>query len=146
MMIQSMWTILLKKFSMHKKFLLIASVSGILGVAIGAFGAHGLKKIIQPGDFSIFQTGVQYQMYHTFALLATGILYEKFRNQWIRWSGVCFIVGILLFSGSLYMITLLKAYSVAVSNGIGIITPIGGLFFIMGWMCMLIGVVNRVRS
>lgn len=128
---------------MHKKFLLIASLFGALAVALGAFGAHGLKKIVQTSDLSTFQTGVQYQMYHAFALLAAGILFEKFRNKWIRWAGVCFIFGILLFSGSLYILTLLKANSAVGSMGIGLITPFGGLVFIMGWIFLLIGIGKR---
>lgn len=128
---------------MHKRFLLIATLFGALAVVFGAFGAHSLKKIIQPGDLSTFQTAVQYQMYHSLALLATGILYEKFRNRWIQWAGVCFIIGTLLFSGSLYLLTLLKANAAVGSNGIGIITPFGGLFFIMGWIFLLIGIIWR---
>ena len=128
---------------MHKKFLFIASLLGALAVALGAFGAHGLKKIVQTSDLSTFQTGVQYQMYHVFALLAAAILYEKFRNKWIRWSGVCFIIGILLFSGSLYILTVLKANAAVGTDSIGLITPFGGLFFILGWIFLLVGIVRQ---
>jgi uncharacterized membrane protein YgdD (TMEM256/DUF423 family) len=129
---------------MHKRFLLLASIFGAFAVALGAFGAHGLKKIVQPGDLSTFQTGVQYQMYHAFALLAAGILYEKFHNKWIWWAGVCFIIGIFLFSGSLYILTFLKANAAVGTAGVGLITPFGGLFFIMGWIFLFVGISSRL--
>ena len=131
---------------MHKRFLVIASLFGALAVALGAFGAHSIKKIIQPGDLSTFQTAVQYQMYHAFAIMTTGILYEKFRNRWIHGAGVCFIVGIILFSGSLYVLTLLKANEAVRSYGLGLITPFGGLFFIMGWIFLFIGIARPSSS
>ena len=94
---------------MHKRFLFIASLFGAIAVSLGAFGAHGLKKIVSAEIVSTFQTGVQYQMYHVFALFVTGILYEKFAGMWLRWAGIFFICGIILFSGSLYLLTFLKA-------------------------------------
>ena len=94
---------------MHKNFLVAGAIAGGLAVALGAFGAHGLERIT--GDEKIlhgFQTGVQYQFYHALALLVVAIIYEKVSNRWIKWSGSCFIAGIILFSGSLYLLTLLK--------------------------------------
>lgn len=131
---------------MHKTFLFIGALFGVLAVVLGAFAGHGLKKIVQPADLSTFQTGVQYQVYHALALLVTGILYEKFYNKWMRFAGFSFIIGILLFSGSLYLLVLLKANSSVGINGIGLITPFGGIFLILGWVFMLIGIAKRSPS
>src|SRR5262245_9077296 len=128
---------------MNRSFLITASILAGLAVALGAFGAHGLKKIVDAEAVSVFQTGVQYQMYHALALLATGILFERFPNKWIRWAGNFFIIGIILFSGSLYLLTLLKATEQMGLKGIGIITPFGGVFFILGWLFLFAGIVKK---
>lgn len=129
---------------MHKKFLVVASFFGGLAVALGAFGAHGLESITD--DEKIlhgFQTGVQYQMVHALALLAIAILYEKFLGTWLRWAGNAFIVGIILFSGSLYFLTFLKIQESNLIKIAGPITPLGGLFFIAGWLFLLIAVLKK---
>lgn len=115
-----------------------AAVLGALSVALGAFGAHMLKQIVPADTISTFDTGVRYQFYHTFALLAVAILYEKFSQGLMRWAGSCFIIGIVLFSGSLYLLTAFKATATVGMDKFGIITPFGGLFFIAGWLLMLI--------
>jgi len=125
---------------MHKGFLRTAAVLGVLAVTLGAFGAHGLKKIVPPETLGTFETGVRYQFYHTLALLAIAILFEKFPLRSIRYAGICFITGIVLFSGSLYLLTLLQATNTVGLRGIGAITPIGGVFFIAGWVCLFIGI------
>ena len=125
---------------MHKGFLRTAAVLGVLAVTLGAFGAHGLKKIVPPETLGTFETGVRYQFYHTLALLAIAILFEKFPLRSIRYAGICFITGIVLFSGSLYLLTLLQATNTVGLRGIGAITPIGGVFFIAGWVCLFLGV------
>lgn len=127
---------------MHKLFLSIGALLGGIAVALGAFGAHGLKKIV-PGDtVNTFQTGVQYQMYHSLALIAVAIIFEKFPNKLMIWAGIAFCIGILLFSGSLYLLTILKATGKVGMEGVGIITPFGGLFFIMGWLLLFAGVMK----
>ena len=128
---------------MHKNFLITASLLGALAVALGAFGAHSLKKIVDADTVAVFQTGVHYQMYHSLALLAVGILFEKFPNKWIKWAGVSFITGIIVFSGSLYLLTVLKATEQVGLNGVGIITPFGGLFFIAGWLFLFFGIIKK---
>ncbi len=85
---------------MHKGFLQIAALLGALSVVLGAFGAHGLRKIIPAETITTFETGVRYQFYHVFALLAVAMLYDKFSPDWMRYAGICFIIGIILFSGS----------------------------------------------
>ncbi|MCH5599149.1 DUF423 domain-containing protein [Niabella ginsengisoli] len=117
---------------MHKLYLTIGSALAGIGVILGAFGAHKLKEIA-PDSVPTFQTGVQYQMYHALALILVGILFEKFPVKSMNWAGICFFVGVLLFSGSLYVLSALKATGKVGLGGIGIITPIGGLFFIVGW-------------
>lgn len=128
---------------MHKPYLIIAALFGALAVAIGAFGAHGLQKIASPDLVEIYETGVRYQFYHTFALLAVGILYIWFPGRLMTLSGLFFIIGILLFSGSLYLITFMKVADKIVSPGIGIITPVGGLFLIAGWVLLLFALLTK---
>jgi uncharacterized membrane protein YgdD (TMEM256/DUF423 family) len=129
---------------MHKNYLAIAAIFGGLAVALGAFGAHGLEKITT--DEKIlhgFQTAVQYQLYHALALMAVAIIAEKFPNDFIKWAGACFISGILLFSGSLYLLTFLKIQGSTAVRFIGPVTPLGGIFFIAGWLLLLMGVVKK---
>jgi uncharacterized membrane protein YgdD (TMEM256/DUF423 family) len=127
---------------MHKLFLSIGALLGGVAVTLGAFGAHGLKKIVPPETVNTFQTGVQYQMYHALALIAVAIAFEKFPNKLMSWAGLAFCLGILLFSGSLYLLTILKATGKVGLEGVGIITPFGGLFFIVGWLLLFIGIVK----
>src|SRR5215210_4078768 len=94
---------------MHKLYLILGSLFAGLGVVLGAFGAHGLKKIAGHETVGTFQTGVQYQMYHAFALLLVGILYERVPHAMLNWAGWLFTGGIILFSGSLYLLAALKA-------------------------------------
>lgn len=121
---------------MHRKFLVVAALLAALAVAFGAFGAHGLKKIVEAETVQTFQTGVQYQMYHALALLLTGILVEKFPSKLLIYAGWFFIAGIILFSGSLYLLTLFKATDTVGLSKPGLITPFGGLSFIIGWACL----------
>lgn len=128
---------------MHKGFLLTAAALGALAVALGAFGAHGLKQIVPAETVSTFETAVRYQFYHTLALLAVGLLFEKIPTRFMRYAGICFITGIVLFSGSLYALTALQATETVGLRSIGIITPFGGLFFVAGWVCMFVALVRR---
>jgi uncharacterized membrane protein YgdD (TMEM256/DUF423 family) len=128
---------------MSKTFLVIAALLGALSVTLGAFAAHGLKKVVPPETVATFETGVRYQFYHTFALLFIGLLLERMQSQLLTWAGYAFIIGIILFSGSLYLLTALKATSTVGLKGIGIITPFGGLFFIAGWLLMLTAIIKR---
>lgn len=116
---------------------------GALSVALGAFGAHGIRSVVSPDAFEIYETGVKYQFYHTFALMATGILFYWFPNKLMSLAGMFFIIGVILFSGSLYLITALKASEKIISPGVGILTPIGGLFLIGGWIFLLLGLFGK---
>jgi len=129
---------------MHKQSIIYAALFGGLAVALGAFGAHGLEKITQ--DEKIlqgFQTATQYQMYHALALLFVGFLFEQIKNKWMEWSAHSFIIGIFLFSGSLYLLTFLKIQNSSFISFIGPLTPLGGMFFIAGWLFLLIGVLRK---
>lgn len=128
---------------MHRPYLIIAALLGALSVAMGAFGAHGIRNAVSPDVFEIYETAIKYQFYHTFALFIVGMLFYHFPNKLITTAGLLFIIGIVLFSGSLYLITALKAAGTAVPTGVGIITPIGGLFFIAGWIVLLSGLLRR---
>lgn len=113
-------------------------------MALGAFGAHGLEKITD--DEKIlhgFQTGVQYQMYHSLALMAIAMIYGHIQNSLIRWSGNCFIAGVILFSGSLYLLTFLKIQSSDIVRFVGPLTPLGGILFIAGWLLLLMAVLRK---
>ena len=124
---------------MHKFFLQAAALLGALAVAFGAFGAHALKKMVSDVAVNVFETGVRYQFYHVFALALIGILFRDFPNKWMLWAGNLFIIGMLLFCGSLYVLTYFKAAVKPNFDWVGAITPFGGLAFIGGWVCMFIG-------
>ena len=124
---------------MHKAFLQLAAIIGAVTVALGAFGAHALKKMVSDVAVNVFETGVRYQFYHVFALAVVAILYRDFPGKWMMWAGNLFLLGILLFSGSLYILTYFKAVAKPNFDWIGAITPIGGLALIAGWVCMFIG-------
>jgi uncharacterized membrane protein YgdD (TMEM256/DUF423 family) len=129
---------------MNRTFLIAASLFGALGVALGAFGAHGLKKITTDNDILHgFQTGTEYQLYHALALLAVAILYDKFSGNAMKWAGYSFIAGVVLFSGSLYLLTFLKIQESSAVKFAGPITPLGGVCFIAGWVLLLIAVIQK---
>ena len=111
-------------------FLLIAATSGFLSVALGAFAAHGLKQVLNALQLQTFQTGVEYQAIHTLALLGVAVLPGP--SRWLHLAGWGFILGIILFSGSLYILTL------ADMKMLGIITPFGGTLLLIGWACLAV--------
>ncbi len=124
---------------MNKGFIKWAAVLGALAVLLGAFGAHQLKSFFSNNAVQIFETGVRYHFYHVFALLFTAVIYKEYRNAFIRWSGILFITGILLFSFSLYFQTFVVGAVQPGFKWVGPITPIGGLCFLAGWVCIFIG-------
>ncbi len=119
-----------------KLFLSLGSISGALAVIIGAFGAHGLKTKLCEEMLAIYKTGVEYHFYHTLALLAIGLLALHYTSALLTASGWSMVSGIVIFSGSLY------ALSISGVKVLGAITPIGGLFFILGWVLFAIAVVK----
>lgn len=122
---------------MRKNFLRLGTILAGLAVILGAFGAHTLKEYLSPEQLSTFQTGVQYQFYHSFAILALGIWAYMRKTNAMRWAGWLFAGGILLFSGSLYGLSLAAAANISMP-WLGPITPVGGLLFIAGWVMFLV--------
>ena len=125
---------------MHKGYIKTAAFLGAISVMLGAFAAHKLKQIVSEQAVTIFETAVRYQFYHVFALALTAVMYKDFPNKLISASGILFMLGILFFSGSLYLLTYITANNIIGLDWIGAITPIGGLFFIVGWLCLSLGV------
>lgn len=125
---------------MHKGYIKTAAFLGALSVMLGAFAAHKLKQIVSDQAINIFETAVRYQIYHVFALALTALIYKEYPNKLISVSGILFMLGILFFSGSLYLLTYITANNIVGLDWIGAITPIGGLFFIVGWLCLSLGV------
>ncbi|MEN5312075.1 DUF423 domain-containing protein [Pseudomonas koreensis] len=115
---------------MLRGFLMLAAFFGFTGVALGALAAHALKSRLTPEYLAIFQTGVTYQLVHTLALFGVALLATQIQGRLVTWAGASFTVGILLFSGSLYLLS-----TTGISK-LGIITPFGGLAFLVGWVCL----------
>ena len=127
---------------MHKGFLKTAAILGALSVALGAFAAHGLKEKLDTATLQIFETAVRYQFYHVFALLAAGILYKDFAGKLLSLAGKFFIAGIILFSGSLYLLCYTK-YAGLAMDWLGAITPLGGVAFIAGWLLLFAAILKN---
>ncbi len=131
---------------MYKQYLVFAAVFAGLAVALGAFGAHGLENLTTDERIlHSFRTGVQYQMYHVLGLFVIGILFDKFTVKWMKWAANSFIAGILLFSGSLYLLTFLKIQESNMVKYVGPITPLGGLFFIAGWLFLILAFLRKTK-
>lgn len=128
---------------MYRTAMIFGAIFSALAVILGAFGAHALKAVLDATQLATFETGVKYQFYHSFALLATGIAYQFLPAAALKRAAVCFIIGILMFSGSLYVITILKFNGDVGLRGLGIITPIGGVFFIVGWIFFLLAFLQK---
>src|SRR5512139_2806113 len=118
---------------MTNPLIFLGSLSGGLGVALGAFGAHALKARLSPERLETFETAVRYQLFHALALLAAGMAAGQAPGSaWANAAGWLFLAGTLLFSGSLYLLV------VTGRRWLGAITPFGGLAFILGWLCLAI--------
>src|SRR5919204_6391887 len=115
---------------MDKTFLLIGALAGFIGVALGAFGAHGLRGRLSADMLTVFETGVRYHMYHALAILLTAAVAQRVGGWLAAAAGWCFMAGIVLFSGSLYLLALTGV------GTLGAITPLGGLAFLAGWACL----------
>lgn len=111
-------------------FAILGAVSGFIGVAAGAFGAHGLRSRLSPEMLGIFETAARYQMYHALALIAVAWAATRWPGGWIHLSGWSFVVGTLLFSGSLYVLSLTSI------RWLGAVTPLGGAGFLLGWLSL----------
>lgn len=127
---------------MYKQALIAGAVLAALAVILGAFGAHALKEILPADKLPIFETGVRYHFYHSFALLVTGIIYTQYPVKQLKLATLFFITGIALFSGSLYAMVMLSISGGSIGIW-GILTPIGGLFFILGWLFVALAIARK---
>lgn len=131
---------------MYKKLLSVGAWFGLLAVAIGAFGAHGLEGKITATRIITFGTGVDYQFYHTFAIFIAVGLAAYFKDEIFLRAGWLFVIGIIFFSGSLYFLATRTYLGIeSWSKIIGPITPIGGLFFMAGWGVLFYGVLKKKK-
>jgi len=121
---------------MDRAFALAGSVSALIAVAAGAFGAHTLRSRLAPDLLGVFETGVRYQMYHALALFVVAWAASRWPGVPVRAAGWLFLGGTILFSGSLYLLALSGA------RWLGAITPVGGLLFLAGWLSLAIGIVK----
>jgi uncharacterized membrane protein YgdD (TMEM256/DUF423 family) len=115
---------------MDRTFFGIGAAFGFLGVLLGAFAAHALKARLEASALATFETGVRYQMYHALALLAVAWAHTRWPGTAVTLSGWLFVAGVLVFSGSLYVLTLTG------TRWLGAVTPIGGLALLAGWLCL----------
>ena len=123
---------------MNRFFLQAGSILGAIGVMIGAFGAHALKEILTAaGRFDTFETAVRYQFYHALALVLVGVLAKEFPSKTLKYSGYCFLVGILIFSGALYLICFTGI------TAFGAVAPIGGSLLVVAWLLLFWSVIKK---
>ena len=119
---------------MDKTFAVAGSLSAFLAVAAGAFGAHALRSRLSPEMLTVFETGARYQMYHALALLAVAWALSRWPSPVLRTAGWLFLAGTVLFSGSLYLLSLTG------TRWLGAITPLGGILFLSGWLALALGI------
>lgn len=122
---------------MQSRFLLLAALAGFTGVAMGAFGAHGLKHMLPEHYLEVYKTAVNYQMWHALLLALLSVLPEQ---RLLNWAGWCLVAGILLFSGSLYVLAISKI------GWLGMITPFGGVAFLLAWALLGYAAFQHQRS
>lgn len=133
---------------MQKKLLVLTGILGLLAVVLGAFGAHALSNLLTQKQQATYQTGIEYHYYHTLALLGTLILSYQYRKPtWLYRAAICFIIGILFFSGSIYLLACKELLSLQNWTAIlGPMTPIGGLFFIVGWLMLILQAIQKAPN
>lgn len=118
-----------------------------LAIALGAFGAHGIKNLVGPDQVASYNTGVRYQFYHGFAILITVWLAEKWISTKVATRAVwCFLIGIILFSGSIYLLSLREVFGIEHWKFLGPLTPIGGVLFLAAWAILFIGISSKERT
>ncbi|HEX7918478.1 MAG TPA: DUF423 domain-containing protein [Gemmatimonadales bacterium] len=126
---------------MDRRFLLLGALSGFFAVAAGAFGAHALREVLAPDLLAVFETGARYQMYHALALLLVAVISASApQRRTVAAAGWFFVGGTLLFSGSLYLLALTG------TRWWGAVTPVGGVCFLAGWVCLGVAAIVRAPS
>lgn len=124
---------------MNRSLLISASILGFLGVALGAMGAHFLKDALGDVGVNSYLTGVRYLFYHVFAILITQLYSQKANHNWFNLAGWCFLVGIVFFSGSIFLLSTIPVHGIEEMRMLGPVTPIGGLIFMIGWLNAAVG-------
>ena len=128
------------KMSTSRSLILAGAIFGLLGVVLGAIGVHALRDTLDAKALATFQTGVRFQMYHALALLAVGLLADRWESGLVKLSGILFIAGVVLFSGSLYILAV---------TGIGVfgaVAPLGGMSLIAAWASLVTGAIRQRDS
>lgn len=126
----------------HKSLLLICGILGALAVGLGAFSAHGLKDLLPLDRLHTYNTGISYHFYHLVSLFTLSVLIKNNKSKWLKIAAWCFILGIIFFSGSLYVLATRDLIGLSNYRWLGPITPIGGIFFILGWISICIGAIK----
>ena len=122
-----------------RKFLISGCILALLAVVFGAFGAHFLKDKISPDLLVIYHTAVDYQFIHSLGILLISAFHLKYKSGFFHYAVICFLVGVLFFSGSLYLLSLRELFDFQINFLLGPMTPIGGSFFIIGWGLAIVG-------
>ncbi|MDH4058502.1 MAG: DUF423 domain-containing protein [Cyclobacteriaceae bacterium] len=118
-----------------KQSLFAGSLLGLLGVGLGAFGAHALHDMLTASDkLHTYELAVRYQFYHAFALLLGGVIQNNFPSRWLKYSSLCFLSGVIFFCGSLYTLSFISL------KGVALVTPFGGVLLMSGWILLLVGI------
>ncbi len=126
---------------MHAVFLILSAACGFLGVALGAFGAHGLKMILTPEMLAVYKTAVDYQMWHALGLGIIAVFMQQAQDSvLLKWAGWSMFAGILLFSGSLYLLAVFNL------KWLGMVTPFGGLSFLAGWILIALFAFQSLKA
>lgn len=126
---------------MLRKFMMIGSINALLSVALGAFGAHILKSKIDSDMLAVYETGIQYHMMHALGLIAIALMAERFeQRKLVSAAGWLLLIGIILFSGSLYVL------SMSGIKVLGAITPFGGVAFLAGWLCVFLAAMKQKKQ
>jgi uncharacterized membrane protein YgdD (TMEM256/DUF423 family) len=127
-----------------KNYISLAALFGATAVILGAFGAHALKEKLTVNQLQIFETGVRYQFYHALALLALGLLTEKLNSPALNYSAYFFMAGIIMFSGSLYLLSTIDISGLSgIKSILGPVTPVGGLLLVCGWISLLFAIRSK---
>lgn len=125
---------------MDRALYIAGALAGFIGVALGAFGAHGLRGQLSPEMMAVFETGVRYQLFHGVALFAAAWGWGRWQHRVFGVAGALFAAGIVVFSGSLYLLALTGI------RALGAVTPLGGLAFLAGWLCLAWGAGSKLKA
>ena len=130
---------------MHKAFAIIGTLLAAISVLLGAFGAHALKAVLSAEQLVSWETAVRYQMYHAIALILISIVYHFLPHSGVKTAGWLIFTGTLLFSGSIYLLIAMKSTGAVGIKGLGLVTPIGGVLIMIGWVVLLFQFITKLK-